>query len=157
MLPNWFHDSGGSVSTGTTFTATQDWSTGYQFDVTVNHLNLGFNTLSAWAFYVPGVSEPLFDLANKHTGFTVQSDFHLDSDPTGFVTSSGYQLEMWADALGNRCLEDTIRLSVPAAARPTIETFPGGVAVSGSVSRRCGESIRISAIRLLLDGISGTA
>jgi len=111
LLPDWFHDSGGDYDTGTTFSASHDWSTGYDFDVMVNHLDLGFNTPSDWIFYVPGISEPLFDMANKRTGFTVDSTFQISSQPSGLVNSSNYHFELQAEVLDNTVYEDTFDFS----------------------------------------------
>ena len=113
--------------------------------MTVNHLDLGFNTPSSWAFYVPGISQPLFDLANKHTGFVVQSDFQLDSAPTGLVSSSSHQLEIWADVLGNRVYEDTISFS--ASGSKSYQELSPGASQSADQSPMERISTRTSAIR----------
>ncbi len=155
MLPGWFHNAGDSGSTGTTFTATHTWETGYQFDVTVNHLEIGFNTPSSWAFYGAGDRQPLFDLANKRTNFTVESSLHLASDPTGLVTASDFQLEMSADVLGNRVLEHTIGYG--ASGSTTYDrTFPGGVTVTGSIAYEAAMN-PVFTNGLTLESISGTA
>ena len=112
MLPAWFHDSGDGLSMGTAFTAAHDWDIGYQFDVSVNHLDIGFSTPNDWVFRIPGISEPLFDLANKRTGFKVNSLFQIVSRPNGLVNTSDYQFNLLAEVLDEKVFERTFGFSV---------------------------------------------
>ena len=154
LLPDWFHDTGGDYSAGTSFAATHDWATGYDFDVTVNHLDLGFNTPADWVFYVPGISEPLFDLADKHTGFLVDSTFDLNSSAAGSVSATGFQIDISADVLDHTVFDESFSYSGGGSIPYNYDN--GVIQVIGSFDY--GASLSPSFNNdLILDGISGTA
>ena len=146
-LPDWFHDTGSDFSTGTTFEATHDWETGYDFDVTVNHLNLGFSTPSDWVFYVPGISEPLFDMANKRTGFDVLSTFEINVPGSGVVSTTNYEFSMVGEVLGETFLD--VHFAPTISDTLTIDETYGIVDVDGTIAY--GGEIAPQEARLLVD------
>ena len=155
LLPDWFHDPGGDHSSGTHFDATWlGWAGGYEFDVTVNHLDLGFYTPADWVFYVPGISEPLFDLAHKRTGFTVDSSFQITSPPSGLVNTTDYQFHLLAEVLGQTAYEDTFGFSFSDTR--AFEDDYGPVHVEGSVAYFAELTPHFDD-DLMFDGISGNA
>ena len=59
-MPDWFYDAEDfNFSIPVTF----DYNIGYDFDIQISHLDLDFNTPLDWVFSIPGINEPLFDLA----------------------------------------------------------------------------------------------
>ncbi|HUU85648.1 MAG TPA: Ig-like domain-containing protein, partial [Phycisphaerae bacterium] len=150
LMPTWFYsdDPGMDAEFGVSW----DWASGYSFDVTVTHLDLGFDTPADWVFRIPGIQEPLFDLANKHTGFLAQSTFDLVSSPSGIVTSSGYELTLSAEVLDESVFEKTISFnasdSVPYEMNIGLVHIEGSVAYGAEINPHFDNS-------LLLDGVSG--
>jgi len=148
LLPEWFH--GDDV----VFTPAHEWASGYSFDVQVTHYTEEFFTPDEWVFYVPGFSDPLFDLAHKRTGFDIYSSFALTSTPAGTVLEEDFALHAEAEALDQQVFEHEIDFS--ATGSTSYERDFGPAHVEGSVSY--GASIAPDfGNDLMLAGVSGTA
>jgi len=150
LLPNWFH------SENTAFTANHDWSNGYQFDVTVTHLDEGFDTPADWVFCVPGISQPLIDLADKHTGFTVQSQFDIHSSSSGDVSVSNSGLGIYLDVLDYRAFEEFVPFDTGSQTAWDYDRYFGPVHVQGSISAAASVDPHFNG-DLILDGVGATA
>jgi len=156
MLPDWMYD------TGVEFDSSHDWSQGYSFDVTVEHfgpnvtiggISGGFYTPSTWEFSIPGIDEPVFSLANKYTGFDIESTFTLASDAFGFVSVENYQIEAAAYILDEQIYEGSY--SPSTSNQMSYERDFGPVHVEGQISWGGGFNPHFNS-SLAFDGVSGT-
>ena len=146
VLPSWLQTTGiAGYNTGTSYEVAEAslnrldiQSSGYQFNVDVNHLHVGFSTPSNWVLSVPGVSTPVFDLANKFTGFSADSEFTLTSSASGVVTCTDYQLVFTVDVLGYAVFQKSFSASVGSSPSgdddaPQGDDSPKGETIDGSL------------------------
>jgi Ca2+-binding RTX toxin-like protein len=155
LLPDWFYGvpDPDTFYGGVTFEVGQDWTDGYIFDITITHFDIGFYTPEDWVFTVPVVDVTLFDLANKRTGFKIESNFTLSSTPFGTVLSEGFELTLKADILDETIFEYDISYNYSDTVE--YESEMGPVTISGSIAYGA-EINPFFNNDLILSGISGT-